>query len=102
MYIIVNNIQHFHSSHSKYFKSFPFKYNKNTLLLELPVRKPIYKFFVFYHQYFISIKCFKTKQADYGGEDAFYVSDMGGGTFGVADGVGSWNEAGINPGGKRL
>ena len=38
-------------------------------------------------------------QADYGGEDAYYVSDMGGGTFGVADGVGSWNEAGINPGG---
>lgn len=33
----------------------------------------------------------------YGGEDAYFVSDIGGGAFGVADGVGGWQESGVNP-----
>ena len=36
---------------------------------------------------------------DYGGEDAFFVSDVGGGAFGIADGVGGWQESGVNPAG---
>ena len=38
-----------------------------------------------------------TPQASYGGEDAFFTSDVGGGALGVADGVGGWQEEGINP-----
>ncbi len=36
-------------------------------------------------------------KASYGGEDAYFVSDAGGGAAGVADGVGGWQESGINP-----
>ncbi|KAK9827359.1 hypothetical protein WJX81_000872 [Elliptochloris bilobata] len=36
-------------------------------------------------------------KVDYGGEDAFFISSVGGGAFGVADGVGGWQESGINP-----
>ena len=36
----------------------------------------------------------------YGGEDAYFVSDVGGGAMGVADGVGGWQESGVNPAGK--
>lgn len=39
-------------------------------------------------------------QESYGGEDAFFVSDVGGGAFGIADGVGGWQESGINPAGS--
>ena len=38
-------------------------------------------------------------QEAYGGEDAFFISDAGGGAMGVADGVGGWQESGINPAG---
>lgn len=38
-------------------------------------------------------------QSDYGGEDAFFTSPVGGGAFGVADGVGGWQDSGINPAG---
>lgn len=37
------------------------------------------------------------EKVSYGGEDAFFVSDVGGGALGVADGVGGWQESGINP-----
>jgi hypothetical protein len=40
-------------------------------------------------------------QESYGGEDAHFVSHVGGGAFGVADGVGGWQESGINPAGAR-
>ncbi len=40
-------------------------------------------------------------QASYGGEDAFFVSEAGGGAMGVADGVGGWQESGVNPAGER-
>ena len=40
-------------------------------------------------------------QESYGGEDAHCVSHVGGGAFGVADGVGGWQESGINPAGAR-
>lgn len=33
----------------------------------------------------------------YGGEDAFFTSSVGGGAMGVADGVGGWAYAGVNP-----
>lgn len=33
----------------------------------------------------------------YGGEDAFFISHVGGGALGVADGVGGWAEDGVNP-----
>jgi protein phosphatase PTC7 len=36
-------------------------------------------------------------KAHYGGEDAFFVSDAGAGLAGIADGVGGWQEAGVNP-----
>ncbi|KAG1653582.1 hypothetical protein FOA52_010134 [Chlamydomonas sp. UWO 241] len=36
-------------------------------------------------------------KVSYGGEDAHFISDYGGGAIGVADGVGGWQEAGINP-----
>lgn len=36
-------------------------------------------------------------KAHYGGEDAFFVSAVGGGAIGIADGVGGWAESGINP-----
>ena len=39
---------------------------------------------------------------DYGGEDSFFVSDIGGGAFGIADGVGGWQESGINPAGAHV
>jgi len=39
---------------------------------------------------------------DYGGEDSFFVSDVGGGAFGIADGVGGWQESGVNPAGASL
>jgi protein phosphatase PTC7 len=37
------------------------------------------------------------EKAHYGGEDAHFVSQAGGGAIGVADGVGGWAESGINP-----
>ncbi|KAK9917857.1 hypothetical protein WJX75_008970 [Coccomyxa subellipsoidea] len=37
------------------------------------------------------------EKASYGGEDAFFLSNSGGGAMGVADGVGGWQESGINP-----
>ena len=33
----------------------------------------------------------------YGGEDAHFISEVGGGSCGVADGVGGWQESGVNP-----
>lgn len=36
-------------------------------------------------------------KAHYGGEDAFFVSAAGDGMAGIADGVGGWAEAGVNP-----
>jgi serine/threonine protein phosphatase PrpC len=36
---------------------------------------------------------------DYGGEDAYFVSSVGGGALGVADGVGGWADSGVNPAG---
>lgn len=41
-------------------------------------------------------------KAHYGGEDAFFVSDVGAGVAGIADGVGGWQEAGVNPAGALL
>ena len=41
-------------------------------------------------------------QVDYGGEDSFFVSDVGGGAFGIADGVGGWQESGVNPAGASM
>ena len=38
----------------------------------------------------------------YGGEDAWFVSDVGGGALGVADGVGGWADSEINPAGAAL
>ncbi len=45
-------------------------------------------------------KATSTIQVHYGGEDAFFVSSVGGGALGVADGVGGWQESGVNPAGK--
>ena len=39
-------------------------------------------------------------QSDYGGEDAYFTSPVGGGALGVADGVGGWQDSGINPAGE--
>jgi len=36
-------------------------------------------------------------KAHYGGEDAHFVSAVGGGALGVADGVGGWADSGVNP-----
>lgn len=36
-------------------------------------------------------------QEETGGEDAFFVSSKGCGSFGVADGVGEWAEEGVDP-----
>jgi len=36
-------------------------------------------------------------KVDYGGEDAYFVSQVNGGAFGVSDGVGGWQESGVNP-----
>lgn len=38
-------------------------------------------------------------QVSYGGEDAHFITDVGGGAIGVADGVGGWQESGVNPAG---
>eukprot|EP00955_Chlamydomonas_euryale_P046801 353509-Chlamydomonas_euryale.AAC.7 len=38
-------------------------------------------------------------QVSYGGEDAHFVSNIGGGAIGVADGVGGWQAEGVNPAG---
>ena len=38
-------------------------------------------------------------EASYGGEDAYFASDVGGGALGVADGVGGWADSEINPAG---
>jgi hypothetical protein len=47
------------------------------------------------------VQCFANmKQVHYGGEDAYFVSDAGGGAIGVADGVGGWQESGVNPAGE--
>ncbi len=40
-------------------------------------------------------------QVSYGGEDAHFISDLHGGSWGVADGVGGWQETGVNPAGKE-
>lgn len=37
------------------------------------------------------------EKRDYGGEDAYFTSAVGGGAFGIADGVGGWQDSGINP-----
>lgn len=37
------------------------------------------------------------EKQDYGGEDSYFTSPVGGGAFGVADGVGGWQDSGINP-----
>jgi len=36
-------------------------------------------------------------KVDYGGEDAYFYSTQNGGACGVSDGVGGWQESGINP-----
>lgn len=36
-------------------------------------------------------------KVSYGGEDAHFISNVGGGACGVADGVGGWQESGVNP-----
>ena len=41
-------------------------------------------------------------QASYGGEDAFFISQQGSTTFGVADGVGGWANSGVNPAGTKV
>jgi len=41
-------------------------------------------------------------QESYGGEDAWFESDVGGGALGVADGVGGWADSEINPAGAAL
>ena len=41
-------------------------------------------------------------QRSYGGEDAHFVSDIGGGALGIADGVGGWVRDGINPAGGSM
>lgn len=41
-------------------------------------------------------------QASYGGEDAFFISQQGSTTFGVADGVGGWASSGVNPAGTHI
>lgn len=38
-------------------------------------------------------------EASYGGEDAYFASDVGGGALGVADGVGGWADSEVNPAG---
>eukprot|EP00873_Tetraselmis_striata_P004201 jgi/Tetstr1/424465/TSEL_014994.t1 len=38
------------------------------------------------------------EKVDTGGEDAWFISQMGGGAIGVSDGVGGWRESGVNPG----
>jgi hypothetical protein len=38
-------------------------------------------------------------QVHYGGEDAYFISEACGGAMGVADGVGGWQETGVNPAG---
>lgn len=38
-------------------------------------------------------------QVHYGGEDSHFVSEAYGGALGVADGVGGWQESGVNPAG---
>lgn len=40
-------------------------------------------------------------KAHYGGEDAHFISNVGSGSLGVADGVGGWAESGVNPAGGR-
>lgn len=40
-------------------------------------------------------------QVSYGGEDAWFTTDMGGGAIGVADGVGGWADSEINPAGAH-
>jgi protein phosphatase PTC7 len=40
-------------------------------------------------------------KAHYGGEDAYFVSGLGAGAMGIADGVGGWQESGVNPAGER-
>jgi hypothetical protein len=42
---------------------------------------------------------FCVPQVSYGGEDACFISDVYGGAIGVADGVGGWQESGVNPAG---
>ncbi|PNH00830.1 putative protein phosphatase 2C 1 [Tetrabaena socialis] len=37
------------------------------------------------------------EKVHYGGEDAHFMSEHGGGIIGVADGVGGWQESGVNP-----
>lgn len=41
-------------------------------------------------------------QVSYGGEDAHFISTAGGGALGVADGVGGWQESGVNPAGVHV
>mmetsp|Transcript_22895 Transcript_22895/g.40754 ORF Transcript_22895/g.40754 Transcript_22895/m.40754 type:complete len:337 (-) Transcript_22895:252-1262(-) len=38
------------------------------------------------------------EKVDTGGEDAWFISQIGGGAIGVSDGVGGWRESGVNPG----
>ncbi|EFJ40674.1 hypothetical protein VOLCADRAFT_108071 [Volvox carteri f. nagariensis] len=42
------------------------------------------------------------EKVHYGGEDAHFISEYGGGVLGVADGVGGWQESGVNPAGKEV
>ena len=52
------------------------------------------------HMRYSCVMCLSaTLQESYGGEDAYFISEAGGGAFGVADGVGGWQESGINPAG---
>lgn len=37
------------------------------------------------------------EKAHYGGEDAHFISSVGWGAIGVADGVGGWNDSGVSP-----
>ena len=36
-------------------------------------------------------------KVEYGGEDAYFISTVGGGACGVSDGVGGWADSGVNP-----
>lgn len=45
-------------------------------------------------------RCMSNVQVSYGGEDAWFTSDVGGGAIGVADGVGGWADSEINPAGE--
>ena len=49
------------------------------------------------HTHTHTLPLFSLLQLHYGGEDAYFISEIG--AMGVADGVGGWQETGVNPAG---